>query len=222
MGFKIRRFPVLAMAAVMVLTALLYPAFWAVRHQDRLWKLALKLQVRSDFWTSPPGKTAGTYFLEIGWAGFLEEDGPDFIIYHLGSELGRWELRPSPGQVPFVQVPVPELKLNYAEGKEEEINFYYSFNPEVISYAGSSPGSQVRLVLPAVPWPRPAEKIPWINRKVTRGNRNLRLRRSLLARNEVREEFNWEEETSIQEPGSLTVHQRSKVRGVLELNKANK
>jgi len=222
LAFKKRQFYVLAIRAVAVLVVLSFYALRATGDEARFWKLTLKLQVRSDFRTGSGGENTGSYILETAWAGFLEEDGPDFIIYHLGSELARWECRLLSGLVHSNQLEAPELKLNYVEGKEEEVNFYYSFNPQIVSCSGSSSGSELRLVVPSVPWSGAVEKIPWFKRKLISGDRNLRLGRGLLSRNEVRKEFNWEEETSFEEPGFLVVYQRSRIRVAMELIRCQK
>lgn len=219
MGCNRLRFSGLVMAAAMVLAALSFPAVRQDAGQARFWRLALKIQIQGDFRTSPPGQAAGTFFLDVGWAGFLEEDGPDFIVYHLGSEPARWEAKPEAAPSPAASISGPELRLNYVEGKEEEISFYYDFNPEIIDYPGSTSGGRLRLILPAVPWSRTADKIPWFNRKVISGERNLSLSRILLDRNEVRKEFNWEEEVRFLEPGSPVISQKSRVRVALELVK---
>lgn len=219
MGSNNPRFSGSVMVAAAVLAALAFPAGRQASEQARFWRLALRIQVQSDFQMSPSGQAAGTFFLEVGWAGFLEEDGPDFIVYHLGSEPARWELKPEAGPPSPASVPGPELRLNYVEGKEEEIIFYYDFNPEIIDYPGSTSGGRLRLILPAVPWPGKADKIPWFNRRVIGGERNLSLPRKLLDRSEARKEFNWEEEVQFQEPGSSVISQKSRVRVALELVK---
>ncbi len=219
MGCNNLRFFGPVMAAAVVLAALALPAVRQDAGQARFWRLALRIQVQGDFRTSPSGQAAGTFFLDVGWAGFLEEDGPDFIVYHLGSEPARWELKPETGPPSSASVPGPALRLDYVEGKEEEISFYYDFNPEFIDYPGSTSGGRLRLILPAVPWSGKAEKFPRFSRKVIRGERNLSLPRNLLDRSEVRKEFNWEEEVRFLEPDSPVISQKNRVRVALELVK---
>ncbi|MCX8160952.1 MAG: hypothetical protein N3G18_08485 [Candidatus Saccharicenans sp.] len=206
--------------ALVFLVALPFQTGQLAREENQFWQITLRLQVRSDFRGGSAAQTVGEYLLEADWSGFLEEDGPDFIIYHLGAEVVRWELRLDPDKNRGQPVPSPQLKLDYVEGKREDLNFYYSFWPEVLSCPGISPGSQVGLVLPAIPWSRSAEKIPGFSRKVISGDRNLRLSRNRLTRNEVRQEFCWEEETSCQDPGSRLASQRSRVKVVVELKKS--
>lgn len=219
MGFKNNRLRKSAVAAVVGITALSFLSGPTAGEQGQLWQLALKLQVRSDFRATLTQETSGGYVLEINWSGFLEEDGLDFIIYHLGSAPARWEFVAPAGQGPVPFVPAPAFRLDYVEGKEEEINFYYSFNPEVISFSENSSSSRVGLVLPALPWPRSSEKIPWLERKLISGVRNLSLLRNQLSQTEVRKEFSWEEETRLRQAGSVPISQRSRVRITLELIK---
>ncbi|MBC7350601.1 MAG: hypothetical protein H5U05_11615 [Candidatus Aminicenantes bacterium] len=183
----------------------------------RFWQLTIKIQVQGDFYPATSGMPAGNYWLASDWCGFLEEDGLDFIIYHLGSATVRWQLNIETKE-PEPSIPEPRLKLDYVQGNEEEIVFYYSFEPETIAWPATSTfkGS---IVLPSVPWVGAAEKIPWFKRRIIRGDQNLSLPRSLLARNEIRREFNREEEITFQPSGSSIVKQRSRVRVVLELIK---
>lgn len=217
MGFKKFQFPGLAIVAVIFLALFSFPGVQTAGEQGRFWQLTIRLQVQGDFRTGPAAGKGGVYLLEAGWSGFLEEDGPDFIIYHLGSEAFRWEVRTADGQPLPGPIPSPGLKLDYVEGKEEEINFYYSFDPEVIDCPGDLAGHRIKLVLPDVPWSRVLEKMPWFKRKTISGQRTIALQRSQLKGREIKKEFNWIEETTLQDPGQLTIVQRSRVKISLEL-----
>lgn len=217
MGFKNFKSSGLPTVAIMLLVLLSFSTGRPAREQGQFWQVTLRLQVQGDFRTGPATEKSDLYLLEAGCSGFLEEDGPDFIIYHLGSQLFRWEVRTADGQ-PFPGlIPAPELKLDYVEGKEEEINFYYSFNQEVIDFPEGPVGHRIKLVLPAVPWSRVLEKMPWFNRKIVSGQRTIKVQRSQLAGKEIRKEFKWIEETSLQDSGQSTISQRSRVKIFLEL-----
>ncbi|NPV82734.1 MAG: hypothetical protein HPY46_03995 [Candidatus Aminicenantes bacterium] len=203
----------------MLLVLLSFSTGRPAREQGQFWQVTLRLQVQGDFRTGPATEKSDLYLLEAGCSGFLEEDGPDFIIYHLGSQLFRWEVRTADGQPWPGPIPSPELKLDYVEGKEEEINFYYSFDPEVIDGPEGPAGQRIKLVLPDVPWSRVLEKMPWFKRRVISGQRTIELQRSQLAGKEIRKEFNWIEETSLQGSSQLAVFQRSRVKIILELNR---
>lgn len=178
MGFKYFRFSGLAIVAVMLLALFLFSGGQPAREQGQFWQVTIRLLVQGDFRTGPATEKSGVYLLEAGWSAFLEEDGPDFIIYHLGSQLFRWEVRTADGQPWPGPIPSPELKLDYVEGKEEEINFYYSFDPEVIDCSADPAGHRIKLVLPDVPWSRVLEKMPWFKRKTISGQRTIELQRS--------------------------------------------
>ncbi len=219
MGFKKVRFSGLVIAAITFLPVLSFLPGSPTPEPGQFWQMTLKLQIRADFWDGQTAEKTGHYLLDADWSGFLEEDGPDFIIYHLGSQVVRWEVKAPDGQSIAALVPTPALKLDYVEGEEEEINFYYSFNPDLINYQDSPAGHRIKLVLPARPWSRSGEKIPWFRRKVISGELNLKLQRSQLALKEIRKEFNWVEETSLQDSNLLTVRQRSRVKILLELTR---
>lgn len=219
MGFRNFKFPGRAIVAVILLILFLFPVGLQAREQSQFWQLTIRLQVQGDFRTGPAPEKDGLFVLEAGWSGFLEEDGPDFIIYHLGSEAFRWEVRTSDGQPLPVLIPAPELKLDYVEGQEEEINFYYSFKQEIINWREDPAGPGLKLVLPALPWSRVLEKMPWFKRKIISGQRVIALPRSQLAGKEIKKEFNWIEETTLQNPDPLTIIQRSRVKVFLELTR---
>gem|GEM_PF-931348 len=219
MGFKNFRYSGLAIVAVMSLALFSFPEVQTAGEQGQFWQVTLRLQVQGDFRTGQAAGKGGVYLLEAGWSGFLEEDGPDFIIYHLGSQLRRWEVRTADGQPWPDPIPSPGLKLDYVEGKEEEINFYYSFDPEVIDCPADPAGHRIKLVLPDVPWSRVLEKMPWFKRKIISGQRTIELQRSQLTGREIRKEFNWIEEASLQDSSQLTVSQRSRIKIFLELTR---
>lgn len=183
----------------------------------RFWQLVLKLQIQADFNRAASGTPAGKFWLESDWFGFLEEDGLDFIIYHLGSATGRWQLTIETNE-PVTHIPEPRLKLDYVEGQTENIVFYFSFQPEMI---GRSEDSTFKgsIFLPSVPWSGSTEKTPWLKRRIIRGDRNLSLPRSQLTRSEIRREYSWEEETTFLNSGLSGIKQRSRIRVVLELTR---
>lgn len=183
----------------------------------QFWQIIIRLQINSDFIGLAYEQPAGSYLLEIDWVGFLEEDGLDFIIYHLGSGIVRWEFSSPAEKTGATNIPVPEFKLDYVEGKEEIINFYYSFNPETVACPGISPDSQIRLPLPAIGWSPSGERKFRPKRKIISGRRELSLQRSRLEKQETRQEFSWEEEIELADSRSLIIRQRSQVRITLEL-----
>ncbi|MBC7348828.1 MAG: hypothetical protein H5U05_02525 [Candidatus Aminicenantes bacterium] len=206
-----------ATALILLAVSMFFLSLPILAQSGRFWQLAFKLQIQGDFRATSSGTPDGQYSLASDWCGFLEEDGLDFIIYHLGSATVRWQLTIETKE-PGPSIPEPRLKLDYVQGNEEEIVFYYSFEPEIIAWPADS-SFKGSVVLPSVPWVRAADKIPWFKRRITRGDQNLNLPRSLLARNEIRREFNWEEEVIFPTSGPSIVKQKSRVRVVLELTK---
>lgn len=209
---------VLPAASLILLAISIFSLSWPLLAQsDRFWQLVLKLQIQADFRPTESGKPAGKYWLESDWCGFLEEDGLDFIIYHLGSVTGRWQLTIDTNE-PVTLIPEPRLNLDYVEGREEKIVFYFSFQPEII---GRSEGSTFKgsIFLPSVPWVGSREKHPWFKRRIISGDRNLSLPRSQLTRNEICREFSWEEETTFPNLDLSSFKQRSRVRVILRLTR---
>lgn len=217
MTHKPDRLALQAVSLILLAISIFFLSLPLVAQSGRFWRLVLKLQIQTDFRPAESMTPAGKYWLESDWYGFLEEDGLDFIIYHLGSTTGRWQLIIETNE-PVTLIPEPRLKLDYVEGREEKIFFYFSFQPEII---GQSEDSTFKgsIFLPSVPWVGSAEKPTWFKRRITRGDRNLSLSRIQLTRNEIRREFSWEEETTFLNSGLSGIKQRSRLRLILELTR---
>lgn len=188
----------------------------------RSWQVSFNLHIQGEYQVASSNPSAGYYLLETEWYGFIEEDGLDFIIYHLGTCQPHWLLTASIEQEPLstisLSIPPPNLKLDYIEGKEQEISFYYSLEPEVISHSGQELPGEINLLLPSIPWNRRRPEELQIKRKV-QGIRDISFPRKDLNRNEVQKTFSWQEESLLSGAKSRAVFQKSKVKVTVELRK---
>ncbi len=165
----------------------------ATQNSPVIWQLRLNLKIEGTIAVPFYRETGGTYLLEIDWLGFIEEDGLDFVIYHLGSCSSRSEFCPSAPESQAVPVAPPELKLDYVEGQVEQINFFYSLHPGTVVCTATAFSRPVKFRLPSLPWSRPKEREPQPKRKLLKGVREVTLPRSFLNKDTIRQEFSWEE-----------------------------
>jgi len=165
----------------------------ATQSSPVIWQLRLNLKIEGNIAVTFYRETGGTYLLEIDWLGFLEEDGLDFVIYHLGSCSSRSEFCPFAPGSQAVPVAPPEMKLDYVEGRVEQINFFYSLHPDTVVCTATAFSRPVKFNLPSLPWSRPKERDPQPRRRLLKGVRSLTLPRSLLNKDTIRQEFSWEE-----------------------------
>jgi hypothetical protein len=186
----------------------------------RFWQVSFKLQIQGEYRASPSDPPAGNFFLETDWYGFLEEDGLDFIIYHLGSSQVRWlvTIRGEEGTMSVLSfsIPPPSFKLDYIEGKEEEITFYYSLEPKVINYSLQRQPGEINLVLPSIPWNQNQPEEIKLKRKV-KGIRGISLPRKDLDQNEIKQAFSWQEENILSGSNLNSVFQKSSIKVTVEL-----
>ncbi|MDI6845976.1 MAG: hypothetical protein QME28_07555 [Candidatus Saccharicenans sp.] len=193
MSFKKSK-PCLLVPVLIYLFLILTDNAWlsATQISPVIWQMRLKLKIEGNIAVPFYRETDGTYLLEIDWVGFIEEDGLDFVIYHLGSCSSRSEFCPSVPGSQAVPVAPPEMKLDYVEGQVEQINFFYSLHPETVVCTAAF-NRPVKFRLPSLPWSRLKGKDLQPRRRLLKGVRGLTLPRSFLNKDTIRQEFSWEE-----------------------------
>lgn len=191
--------------------------------QPRLWQVFFKLQLSGSY-HCPMAEIEGNYSLEADWLGFLEEDGLDFIIYHLGPYPIRWEITektpagiftnmPSRSSKNFklCNLPPPELQMEYIQGGEKEIRVYYSLKNLPVPISPSYQRSEFWLYFPSVPWKQTLTDESKIKKKII-GQKIISLPRSRLESKECQEDFSWREEITTMLQGRPSFFQRHEVR----------
>ncbi len=188
----------------------------------RFWQVSFNLQIQGEYRLGGSNPLSGYYCLETEWYGFLEEDDLDFIIYHLGTRKPHWLLTANTEQhsrsTLSLLIPPPDLKLDYIEGNETEISFYYSLEPEVISHSGQEPLWEINLLMPSIPWNRRPPEEFQIKSQVL-GTRDISFSREALNQNEVRKTFSWQEESLLSRASRGLTFQKSKLKVTVELRK---
>ncbi|MCI4445328.1 MAG: hypothetical protein JHC32_04805 [Candidatus Aminicenantes bacterium] len=188
----------------------------------RFWQIIFRFQSRGSYKVTS-GKVEGNYTLTQEWLGFLEEDGPDFIIYHLEVRLISWDFteKTSDG---FLAVSLngkdkikkninpkpPEFRMEYIKGEEKEICFYFSLDSLPIPI-NKKPGQQEWLLaFPSIPWEEKNMKEIGLKKKIT-GRKRVSLSREKLELPEYQENFGWEEKTSLQSSNAESFSQEHQV-----------
>lgn len=182
--------------AMMAFFAFLQSSNYSFGEEVRVWKAVLQIKIEGELF--PPPHSASTprahFVVEAEWHGFLEEDGLDFIIYHLESYLNNWKIWSGEKNEPELKEKLmsPIFRLDYVEGLEKEVRFYYSFSPSEIAVPGQSSHNPLRFLLPSSPWPARKEPVEVI---ITRqGSRVVAVDRKALEQPSCQKEFLWKGE----------------------------
>ncbi|HEK85418.1 MAG: hypothetical protein ACPLZD_06055 [Candidatus Saccharicenans sp.] len=204
-----------------------------IESPGQFWQLCFRLQVEGTYKITSEN-IEGCYRLDLEWLGFLEGDGLDFIIYHLGVYPYVWELREktprglltinSLGQhkanevYPFLP---PELKLEYIQGSEKEIIFYFYLKslPVPIDQKAERPGGFL-LIFPSIPWKEKLNGEVSLNRKII-GQKIISIPRSRLKSDEFKENFSWAEEITPKYSTVVPFYQEHQVKVDIRFIKAD-
>ncbi len=183
------------------------------------WQVVLSIKAEGDSFSPEPSPKSPrvSFMIEAGWQGFLEEDGQDFIIYRLESYLNNWKIWTGEGDSlhPLKTQVNPVFCLDYVEGLEDEVRFYYSFTPLEIIWAEDSGKGQHKLLLPSAPWQPKKDTVE--NKIKVWGQRLPIVARAVFNNPEYREEFLWKAE--IYEPPSGRLKETLSVRLTLSVKK---
>lgn len=183
----------------------------------RFWQVYFKLEIKGEVHDELGSRPSGKFFLGIDWLGFLEEDGLDFIVYHLNTFPSHWDISARKGNELAVSltstIPTPEFKLDYVEGKEKEFIFYFSLNPSAITYSFDPRTEGIKMALSSVPWSKNQgeDSNSKLHKKIV-GSRVLSISRSLLNRDEFKQNFIWTEEITWSDSGPTNEKQKNEVK----------
>lgn len=196
--------------------------------QARFWQVFFQLQVLGEY-RNLTAEIEGNYFLEVEWLAFLEEDDLDFIIYHLGAYPSCWELAEKTPEGIFtnsinrgtknnkiLDLPPPEFRLEYIQGEEKEIIFYFSLRNLPIPVSKNHSLPEAKLFFPSVPWKQNVDEESRMKKKIT-GQKIISLPRSKLESNECQERFSWTEEITTPITDRISFHQKHRARVCLRL-----
>ena len=190
----------LSVLFLVLISFLFFPGFfksWLPPGQ-KCWQAILQIKFEGESYLSSGLSDRLKVMAEAEWHGFLEEDGLDFIIYYLASYLNKCEFWPEKSEkreyrlksLPLVP---PDFRVDYVEGLEKEIRFYYSFRPPEITWPGEDASVSFKVLLPSAPWPFKKDPRPDMILKTT-GSRIVTVERTALEKPVVQREFFWQAE----------------------------
>lgn len=101
-----------------------------------LWEINITLILNGDY-SIKEGNASykGSYSFEIHWAGSMERDEEDYIVYHKYWELKNWEAQET-AKFPDSSITLskkdfqekPSFAFNYIVEQEDEFHFYFLVN----------------------------------------------------------------------------------------------
>lgn len=95
------------------------PAWWEVR---------LEVTTDGSYAVRDGAPVAGDYSCRARWEGRLEQDGDDFLLVHLKTEILEWRLRERAGGESVLEAPEgvrPDLRMNYVLKDAREVEFVF-------------------------------------------------------------------------------------------------
>lgn len=98
------------------------PAWWDVR---------LEISADGSYAVRGGAKMAGDFSCRARWEGRLEQDGDDFLLIHLKTEILEWRLRERSGPAgneSLLEAPEgvrPDLRMNYVLKDAREVEFVF-------------------------------------------------------------------------------------------------
>lgn len=98
------------------------------------WEVRLDVLTEGTYEVRGGGaRLAGEYACRARWEGRLEQDGDDFLLVHLKTEILEWRLRERSGQAgreSILEAPAglrPDLRMSYVLKDAREIEFIFDF-----------------------------------------------------------------------------------------------
>ena len=126
------------------------------------WEVRLDVSVEGAYTVRGGGATlAGTYSCRSRWEGRLEQDGDDFLLVHIKTEVLEWRLRERSGPAgsdSVLEAPAgvrPDLLVNYVLKDGRKVEFVFDLKGVTIPLHASP--ISLPLELPRVPGCAPGQ-----------------------------------------------------------------
>jgi hypothetical protein len=142
------------------------------------------------------GPLAGNYTCRARWEGRLEQDGDDFLLIHLKTEILEWRLRERSGPAgreTVIEAPAgvrPDLRMSYVLKDAREVEFVFEFKGVSIPLHASP--LAVPLELPRTSGRAAGQPGLGYGDLVRRGSCRVVLPEEDLARRSRERRFSWE------------------------------
>jgi len=190
------------------------------------WEATLSVTVKGSY-VIEGGETPlqGKFTCRARWAGTIEPDEKDFLLYHLKTEVLEWRLAEKaflPGGESLLEAPEnsekPTLRINYVLRDGPDLRFDYEFG-EVPIPLHASP---LKVALEFPHSPGPGDPSPGSNYSgfVSRGSNRIVIPGSDLERRSPERTFSWEwrrEKRIVRDSRTFRVIQHHVVEAVISL-----
>ena len=162
------------------------------------WEVGLSVTVKGGYVIEGAGApVSGEFTCRARWAGTLELDGNDFLLYHLKTEVPEWRLAEKAGlpkeeRLLLIQEAseAPRLRLNYVLREGSDLRFDYEFG-EISVPLHASP-VKTNLEFPRSSGPVALSPDSGYGSGVNRGSNRVVVPESDLERRAAERTFSWE------------------------------
>ena len=194
--------PTLALIRMIPVVFFLFPISQAPGqssvHSPRWWDVELSLTVRGQYSVREEGAVcAGEFLYETAWSGTMEKDDADYILYHSGSEILRWEAREKIAsgsdqkaltEKDFDDRPV--FRMNYVLNENGVLRFLFSVDGFPVPRGGT--GKKFDLILPASKKEDGSLSPSGYDASVVKGSNEVVFEEKLVRAGPAERTFRWE------------------------------
>ena len=188
------------------------------------WEVRCALTVRGDYSVTDLGTTfSGEFLFKARWEGAMEQDGPDFRLFHAKAEVLAWDLReksaPPTGAAVLTEREAPTkpaLRMNYVVREGPDILFSLAVEDLLIPLATSP--EKFALVLPRSK--APGADTAGYGDFITKGTNVVVMGEEGLGEKSLERSFAWDwkrREWTVRERGSVKFAETHKVSVIISL-----
>jgi hypothetical protein len=190
------------------------------------WEVSLSVTVNGSYIIEGgDGPLHGEFTCHARWAGTLELDGNDFLLYHLKTEVLEWRLAEKAGQpegeslgLAQATSEAPRLRLNYVLREGSDLRFDYEFGEVAIPLHASPVKANLE-------FPRSSGHVvlspgSGYESRVSRGSNRIVIPGSDFERRSAERTFSWEwqrEKRVVGGSGTFLLTQRHTAEAVVAL-----
>jgi hypothetical protein len=188
------------------------------------WEVRFALIVRGDYAIKDFEKAfAGEFAYRARWEGTMEQDGADFLLYHVGTDVQGWEIREKASLPDATRILTeqevserPRLLLNYILRQGRTLRFDFEVQGIRIPLGPSL--EKFDLVLPCSK--EPPEEGAVYNASISKGTNEISIGEDGLEKGTLEKSFSWEwkrQQWAVREKGPVRVAAFHKVSVVVTL-----
>jgi hypothetical protein len=177
----------------------LFPVFHASGQlSPRWWDVELRLTVKGQYSVREADAAyAGEFLYEAAWSGSMEKDDSDYLLYHSGSEILRWEAREKVssggGQKVLTEKDFddrPVLRMNYVLNENGILRFNFIVDGFPVPRSGA--GEKFDLILPASKEEEGSLSPSGYDASIARGSNEIVFEEKTIRTGPAERSFRWE------------------------------